>query len=457
MARELVFIVDDDRTASTLLARTLERAWGYEARTFESGEACLEALGEDPGLVILDIMLGGMSGVDTLQEIRKRDPDLPVFMLSSQSEIAVAVETMKLGASEYFTKPVDLARLEFAVRNALRMSSLADRVRQLQDTLERTVSFDNIITQSGAMQHALKLVDKARNSDITVLVEGESGTGKELIARAIHFNGKRKDRPFVVINCAAIPRDLLESELFGHEKGAFTGAVDRKIGRFEQADTGTIFLDEIGELDQSLQAKFLRVIQSRTFERVGGTQSITCDVRIISATNRDLRAMSTAGTFREDLYYRLATFPILLPPLRERPTEIPVLAEHFLTMYAGKEGRGRMRFAPGVMRVLSAHAWPGNVRELASTIERAVLLAEGDEIGMEELPMVLHGLREAAPPGVTSLAWSDPDDVIPLESIKEMAVRAALRATEGRPGEAARRLDIGRTTMYELMKKYGLE
>ncbi|MFA6233506.1 MAG: sigma-54 dependent transcriptional regulator, partial [Bacteroidota bacterium] len=377
MDTPLVYIVDDDFSLRRLLEFTL-RTWGYASQTFSNGETLLKTLKEvPPAVVLMDHMMPGMSGLETLKAVREDKPDLPVIMLSAQGKIDVAVELMRAGATDYFTKPVDLKRLQFALNNAINLNMLQDKVRQLQDTLESTVRFENIISNSGVMQNVLKLVDKSRNSDINVLIEGESGTGKELIARAIHFNGARKDRPFVVINCAAIPRELLESELFGHERGSFTGAVDRKIGKFEAAHTGTIFLDEIGELDMTLQAKLLRVIQTKQFERIGALDTFTSDARIISATNRDLLSMAEQREFREDLYYRLCTFPIKLPPLRERPSEITLLAEHFLNQFSAREKKPGMTMHPDTIALLQRYNWPGNVRELQSIVERAVLLADG--------------------------------------------------------------------------------
>ena len=453
MDNALVSIVDDDHSLRRLLEFTLQ-SWGYASQTFSNGESLLKALDDRPGdVVLMDHMMPGLSGLETLKAIRERYPDLPVIMLSAQGKIDVAVELMRAGATDYFTKPVDLKRLQFALNNAINLHQLKDRVRQLQDTLESSVRFDNIVSSSGAMQHVLKLVDKARNSDINVLIEGESGTGKELIARAIHFNGPRKERPFVVINCAAIPRELLESELFGHERGSFTGAVDRKIGKFEAAHTGTIFLDEIGELDMTLQAKLLRVIQTKQFERIGGLETIGSDARIISATNRDLLAMAEQRQFREDLYYRLCTFPIKVPPLRDRPTEVSLLAEHFLKQFSAREQRPGMTMHPDAITMLQRYTWPGNVRELQSIIERSVLLADGDVIRPDDLPQALR-LPGAGGTGVSGELFATREDVLPLERIKEMAIRRVLKLYDGNMSETARVLGIGRTTLYDLLKKY---
>ncbi len=464
MAAPLVFIVDDDATARRLLEHAIGSVWGWRTAVFQSGEECLLHLDEGPDLIVLDILMGGISGVETLARVRERFPELPVIILSSQNRIEVAIETMKLGAHDYFTKPVDLKRLEFSVRNALELSGLRHQVRALRESLDETTHFANILSHSGVMKDVLRLVDKARMSDITVLIEGESGTGKEMIARAMHFHGRRKDGPFVVVNCAAIPKDLLESELFGHEKGSFTGAVALKPGKFEQAHGGTLFLDEIGELELPLQAKMLRAIQQRQFERIGGTETITVDVRIVSATNRSLLAMAQRGEFREDLYYRLATFPVKLPPLRERRGDIALLADHFLREAERKEGKEGMVFSPTTFQRILSYAWPGNVRELQSAVERAVLLADGNTVHERDLPAAIHATPLSPfDPGIASdlrnpaVPQHTADTIVPMEVVKEQAIRAALHVTGGALAEAARRLGIGRTTLYELTRKYRID
>ena len=452
----LIFIVDDDPLIRNLLDHTIRSRWGYRTRLFSGKNEQLWKPDEIPELIILDIMLGDSNGMDVLKKIKDHQPDIPVLMLSSQTDVAVAIETMRLGAMDYFTKPVDVQRLEFSIKNALGLSQLKSHVRQLQESLESSVSFDNIITQSGAMNDVLRLVSKARNSLITVLIEGESGTGKELIARAIHFNGNRKDQPFVVMNCAAIPRDLLESELFGHERGSFTGAVQQKIGKFEMAHNGTLFLDEIGELDIGLQAKLLRIIQEKRFERVGGTDVIECDVRIVSATNRNLRIAVNEKVFREDLYYRLSEFPISLPPLRNRPGDIRLLAEYFLKKFSEKESKGTLRFSPAALKTLEQHRWPGNVRELQATIQRAVLLSESDTVSEFFPPLLGTASGLQSEENAKVVCFASKEEIIPMEAIREAAIREALRITDNNISEASQALEIGRTTMYDLMKKFGI-
>jgi len=455
MNDKLVYVVDDEENVRRLLEYWLKTKWGYRLRLFSRGEQCLEALDEAPDLIILDIMLPGISGLDTLKKIKELCPSMPVIMLSAQGRIEVAVEAIKLGAIDYFPKSIDFPKLEIAVRNAMQMHDLAREVVRLRETVRQTGSFANIVTNDGGMQEVLRLVHKAKDSDISVLIQGESGTGKELIARAIHFNGRRQQGPFVAVNCAAIPRELLESEMFGHERGAFTGAHQRKIGKFEQADGGTIFLDEIGELDMNLQAKLLRAIQTRQFERVGGTELVTVDVRIVSATHKDLLHASHEKEFREDLYYRLAAFPIMLPPLRDRRGDIMLLAEHFLTRFSREQAKKVNAFSRKALKMLYDYPWPGNIRELESAIERAVLLADGEAITERDLPLAVQAFAAGDDVAVPVPAlFERQDTIIPLESLKEQAVKHALKVTEGNVLEAARKLQISRSTIYEMMKKF---
>jgi DNA-binding NtrC family response regulator len=450
----LIYIVDDEETISKLLEHWVTKKWGYEARTFTTGEECLENLNTIPDAIILDIMLPGIGGVETLKSIKSRYPDVPVIMLSAQGKVDVAIETIKLGATDYFSKPVDFTKLEVGVKNAIQTHDLSREVSRLREAVGKPVHFDSIISDNGAMQEVFKLVQKVKDNDICVLVLGESGTGKELIAQAIHYNGNRKDKPFVVVNCASIPHDLLESELFGHEKGSFTGAHQRRIGKFEQAIGGTLFLDEIGELDLSLQAKLLRVIQTKQFERVGGNDTLTTDVRLVSATNRDLVKAVAQKQFREDLYFRLATFPIILPPLRDRRSDILLLAEHFLKKFSVEVSKQGIGFSKKALKLLYEYAWPGNVRELENAIQRAILMADGPTITEKDLPLavVTFGSREEST--VSSPLSLGVEHIRPLEKVKEEIIRLALKSTEGNIVEAARRLKIGRATMYRLMKKY---
>ena len=453
---KLIFIVDDEQAISKLLSYWVKDKWKYDIEVFDNGEDMLRRLQARPDLILLDIMLPGLDGIETLKGVKQYDENIPVIMLSAQGSIEVAVDALKFGAFDYFPKPIDMQRLEPSIKNAIKGYDLTKEVEYLKENVKKEYSFDNIISADGKMQDVFKLVSKVLNNEITVLIYGESGTGKELIARAIHYNGRRKEKPFVVVNCASIPRELLESELFGHEKGSFTGAHQRKLGKFEIANEGTIFLDEVGELEMMLQAKLLRVIQERTFERVGGIETIKTDVRIISATNRDLKQAVDQKEFREDLYYRLNSFPILIPPLRYRKQDILVLAHHFLGLMSKKLGKDIKGFTKKANKLIYEYSWPGNIREMENTIERSIIISESNMIDAEDLP--LH-IREAEGKGnyeFNGSLFSD-DNVLPFEKLKEESIRHALRITNGNIVEAARKLQLGRATIYRLMEKYNIE
>ena len=454
---KLVFIVDDEESILKLLSHWIKNQWNYKIKSFNRGMNLLNSISEDPDLILLDIMLPDINGNEILQKIKQMNKNLPVIMLSAQGSIEVALESIRLGAFDYFPKPIDKNRLEPAIRNAIKNYDLEREVVKLRDNLKSEYSFENIISADSKMQEVFKMVGKVLDNDITVLIHGESGTGKELVARAIHYNGIRKDYPFVVVNCASIPRELLESELFGHEKGAFTGAHQRKIGKFELAKGGTIFLDEIGEMEMSLQAKILRVIQQKEFERVGGIEIIPTDIRIISATNRDLRDAVEKKQFREDLYYRLNSFPINILPLRDRRGDIVILIDHFIKHFNKKLNKKIKGVSKSVMKLLYDYDWPGNVRELENTVERCMILSEGENMSVDVLPQQIKSAD-----GVTSITLSGPlftEDlpVIPFEKLKEEAIKHALRVTDGNIVEASKKLRVGRATLYRLMEKYGIE
>ncbi|HSR17337.1 MAG TPA: sigma-54 dependent transcriptional regulator, partial [Ignavibacteriaceae bacterium] len=437
----LVFIVDDEQAISKLLSYWIKDKWKYDVEIFANGEDVLKKLHLKPDIILLDIMLPGLDGLETLKRIKQLDQDLPVIMLSAQGSIEVAVESLRLGAFDYFAKPIDLQKLEPALRNAIKNYDLLKEVQNLKDEIKKEYSFDNIISADGKMQEVFKLVTKVLNNDITVLIYGESGTGKELIARAIHYNGRRKDKPFVVVNCASIPRELLESELFGHEKGSFTGAHQRKLGKFEIANGGTIFLDEVGELEMLLQAKLLRVIQEKEFERVGGIELIKTDVRIISATNRDLKQAVELKQFREDLFYRLNSFPIFIPPLRHRKGDILVLAQHFLESFNKKLNKNIKGFSKRGLKLIYEYPWPGNIREMENTIERCMIISDREIIDMEELPAHLRETDTMINIDYAGPLFSD-DTIIPFEKLKEEAIRHALNVTKGNIVEAAKKLQL---------------
>jgi DNA-binding NtrC family response regulator len=452
----LIYIVDDEQSISKLLSFWVKDKWGYSVDVFSNSESMLKKVNSKPDLILLDIMLPGLDGIETLKRIKQTDENLPVIMLSAQGSIEVAVESLRYGAYDYFSKPIDQQKLELAIKNAIKNYDLQKELQNLKENVRREYSFDNIITADGKMQDVFKLVSKVLNNNISVLIYGESGTGKELIARAIHYNGQRKDKPFVVVNCASIPRELLESELFGHEKGSFTGAHQRKLGKFELAKDGTIFLDEVGELEMLLQAKLLRVIQNKEFERVGGVELIKTNVRIISATNRDLKTAVEEKQFREDLYYRLNSFPIFIPPLRQRRSDILVLAEHFVEEFNRKLGKNMKGFTKKALKLIYEYDWPGNIREMENTIERCLIISEKDIIDLEELPQHIRAADKSGFFDQPGTIFTD-DNIIPFEKIKEEAIRHALRATKGNIVEAAKRLQLGRATIYRLMEKYSIE
>ncbi len=447
-----ILAVDDDRSICTLVKSILNLEKTYEVTTVISGEACLKYTREQiPDLVLMDIQMPGIDGIETLKRVKEYDSRIPVVMMSAHGTIERAVRSMKLGAYDFITKPIERDRLLITVKNALMTNSLKREVDELKNELKQKYTFKNIIGQSGIMQEVFKSVEKVVDSNVTVLIHGESGTGKELIARAIHYHSKtRSNKPFVAVNCTALPESLLESELFGHERGAFTGAVGRRVGKFEQANNGTIFLDEVGLMSPATQAKVLRVLQEREFERVGGTELIKVDVRVISATNRDLEEAMKKGEFREDLYYRISVFPIKLPPLRERKEDIPLLAAHFLKKYNEQENKQIEGISPEALELLMAYNWPGNVRELENAIERAVVLATVDEIGAKELPQAVRSLGEK------KLYESDNTLSGWIEKLEEEALRQALLENEGNISKTAKKLGIGRATIYRKAKKYGL-
>ena len=458
MGAARIYIVDDEPSIAKLLQLWVGQRWGYSVEVFNDGKSFLDRFKEPPDLVLLDLMLPDISGIDILKEIKQRNPEVPVIILSAQESIEVALNTLKLGAADYFSKPIDFPKLEFAIINSLKLTSLSREVKKLQESIESRLHFDNIVSQSGEMQDVFKLLNKVTQIDICVLILGESGTGKELIARAIHYNSNRRSGPFVVVNCASIPHDLLESELFGHEKGAFTGAIQRRIGKFEQANGGTIFLDEIGELDQSLQSKILRVIQEKQFDRVGGNETLTTDARLIFATHRNLWEEVKQKVFREDLYYRISTFPIMLPPLRQRKSDILLLADHFLKKLGEELGKPNIQLSRKALDLIYNYPWPGNVRELENVIQRGLVLTDGQTFTERELPTFIQSYVSAETDVKQNFIFQEgQDSIIPFETTKENAVRQALKITNGNIAEAAQKLKIGRATLYRLVEKYKIK
>lgn len=453
MTRKRILVVDDDESLRRVTQMQLEEI-GYEVKAAPGGEEALALLDEwDAALVLTDLRMPGLSGMELLKRIRNEHPETAVVLMTAFGTISSAVEAIKAGAYDYITKPVDFEELALLVSRALERQELLDEVRTLRSALDEKYGFQSIIGRSPALLRVLNLASRAAQTDSTVLIRGETGTGKELLAHAIHQNSRRRDKPFVTVNCGAIPRELIESELFGHVKGSFTGALANKQGKAEAADGGTLFLDEIGDLPSEMQVKILRLIQHGEIEKVGAVRSGEVDVRIIAATNRDLLAMIEDGAFREDLYYRLAVIPLELPPLREREGDIPELVQHLFAKAREKHGRPQLRLPPALLPQFSVHRWPGNIRELSNVIERLVVLSDGNEITMDDLP---EELRRERPP-TEMLQLTLPPEGISLEGVEKELIERALKMFDWNQTRAARYLDISRRTLIYRMEKFGLK
>ena len=448
-----VLVVDDDESLRRVVEYNLGEE-GYRVLTAQDGAAGLRGFQETSvDLVLTDVRMPDMDGLELLTRVKTMQPELPVIVLTAHGTINSAVEAMKLGAFDYLTKPFNREQLKAAVRKALEVAALTTENRQLRQVVAERFSFASMIAGSRAMRAVTDTASRVAQGDTTVLLEGESGTGKELLAKAIHFHSPRKRGPFVTINCGAIPEHLLESELFGHRRGSFTGAVGDKKGKFEAADRGTIFLDEIGELPPLLQVKILRVLQEREIDKVGETRSIKVDVRVIAATNRDLEKMIADSTFRDDLYYRLAVVSIRVPPLRERTDDIPFLVDHFLSKHADHLGRPRPAVDKPVYSAFNLYSWPGNIRELENVIERALVLDKDGVLGLDDLPDRLR-VREQR---VANLRMELPDEGISLEDVERELLLAALEKHNWNQTRAAAFLNITRSTLLYRMQKFGLE
>jgi two-component system, NtrC family, response regulator AtoC len=446
-----ILIVDDEPSLRKVLAAHLRR-FGHESESAEDGAIAIRRLQEEPfHLVVTDLRMPNVDGMELLRWIHQHQPGLPVILITAHGTVETAVEAIKAGAFDYVTKPFDRDELRGVITKALATEQRNNR--RVASAPDSTIH--GIVGSTPAMRDLLKLVEKVAPSPTTVLVTGESGTGKELVARALHTKSERAQGPFIQINCGAIPESLFEAELFGYERGAFTGAVASKKGRFELASGGTLFLDEVGELPRDMQVKLLRALQERQVDRVGGVEPIPVDVRVVAATNVDLKKASEDGRFRSDLYYRLAVFPIELPPLRERSEDIPLLVEHFLARFGARLGKSVLRVAPEAMAQLLEYAWPGNIRELENLMERAVLLAEGDTIGPSDLP----GLRGAAiAPSGQELDELDLKEYVRVHTarLERARIQRVLEAEDGNVTRAARRLGISRKSLQTKMKEYGL-
>ena len=444
-----VLVVDDEKNIREGLAKLLEME-GYHAFPAADGREALEVLGRgDTDLVVTDLKMPGLPGEELLRQVQAAAPGLPVIILTGHGTIESAVAAMKQGAYDYLTKPVDMGRLVLLAGRALAEWEVKRQYREALAELQKRNQFSNIIGKSEAMKKIFEVVQLVASSKASVLITGESGSGKEMIADAIHYNSERRDKPLIKVHCAALSETLLESELFGHERGAFTGAVARKRGRFELAHRGTIFLDEIGEVSQNVQIKLLRVLQDKSFERVGGEETIEADVRVIAATNRDLKEAIRQGDFREDVYYRLNVVNIHLPPLRERPEDIPLLLSAFLKEFAQSSGKRIDGIDAKARTVLYGYAWPGNVRELRNCIESAVVMCRSSQIAVEDLPPHIH---TDADKNTIKLAPS-----LSLQEAEREIIRSTLLANNGNKTRTAEVLGIGRKTLHRKIQEYGLE
>jgi two-component system response regulator AtoC len=468
-----VLIIDDEPGLAGLLEASLEIE-GYLVSLAHTGTAGLAAAeaGFD-GVVLLDLRLPDLPGLDVLQALLVANPSNRIVIMTAHGSIDAAIEATRRGAYDFLTKSDDLpGRVRVSVKNAFRDREMSGRVSQLEEAASARDGFRNLVARSSEMTRVFQTLRHAIDSRVTVLIQGESGTGKELVARALHTEGQRAKGPFVALNCAGIPDTLLESELFGHERGAFTGAVAAKKGKFELADGGTIFLDEIGEMSLHLQSKILRVLETREVDRLGGSKPVKVDVRIVSATHRDLEEMVAQGEFREDLYYRLAVFPIRLPPLRERHGDVPLLVDHFLRRSAKEEGKDLVGVDPEVMNCLEAHTYPGNVRELENIISRAVVVSSGTRLALADLPRQvleatrLHGLGGAPGPSgepatdvslerAFELLFRRADELPDHETVENALIRRALSLLDGDVSAAAEALGFSRPTLYRRLKQLG--
>jgi two-component system response regulator HydG len=452
-----VLVVDDDDAHRTML-RTLIGGWGYSVSEADDGSTAInEVQARSYDLVLMDVRMVKVSGLEALDKIKAHNPAIPVIIMTAYSSVETAVEALKQGAHDYLTKPLDFDKLKITIERAMEHTRLKEENRLLKETLGRQFDRQNIIGQSPAITRLLETVAQVAPSEATVLISGESGTGKELIAGAIHFNSHRKDGPFIKINCAAITETLLESELFGHEKGAFTGADRRKEGRFFQAHGGSLFLDEVSEMSLTMQVKLLRVLQEREFTRVGGEHTIQVDVRVIAATNKNLMELIGKAAFREDLYYRLNVVGIEIPTLRQRKEDVPLLAQHFQKIFSAKNRKEIKGFTPRAMDYLIKYDWPGNVRELMNAIERAVVLTRSNYLNEDDFPFIQNTLSNEAQIFHQTIQIGLGDNVsVSLEDVERTTILKTLEAAEGNKSETARRLGITRKTLHKKLKAYGV-
>ena len=451
---EKVLIIDDEAGMCSLITTVLSDE-GYAVAAMQKPQEAVAAVKRGSfDLVITDLRMPKMNGIELLQAIKQAAPTVPVILITAYSTVDSAVQAMKLGAADYVAKPFKNAELLAAVENVLEKSRLRAENLRLRRELDEKYSFSSIIGQSAAMREVFQLISRVAKSEVTAIIEGESGTGKELVARAVHFNGARRDRPFMAIHCGGLPEDMLESELFGHVKGAFTDAIKDRRGLLESADGGTVFLDEVGDMPTALQVKLLRFLQEREIRRLGSDETFPVDVHVLAATNKSLLTEAKAGRFRSDLYYRLAVVPILLPPLRARPEDIPLLARHFIAKHAPGGGEG-VAVSTGAMQALGAYGWPGNVRELENAVQHALAFLGGAaQISREMLPAQVLG-GKAAPAAAADRAFRDAKREA-VDAFEKAYLEDLLRRADGNVTRAAQAADMDRKNLQDLLKKYGL-
>lgn len=494
-----LLIVDDDPTQRRILEETIKRL-GFGTKTAGSGEQALQILEgperADISLVLLDLVMTGLDGMGVLEKVADKPGTPPIIVQTAHGSIDAAINAMRAGAVDFVVKPVSPERLEVSIKSALKIEALAGEITRIKKKVEGTLTFADLVVRGEGMERVVSLGKRAAASNIPVLIEGESGVGKELIARAVQGESERAGKPFVVVNCGAIPENLVESTLFGHEKGSFTGATDKRIGKFQEADGGTLFLDEIGELPLDAQVKLLRALQQGEIDPVGSKKPVNVNFRLISATNRNMIEMVREGKFREDLYYRMNVFPIWVPPLRERLGDVAELAQHFLARFAAEEGKRINGISDDALRLIKSYPWPGNVRQLENAVFRAVVLADGSELTVADFPQIAAhvtgfdtAVPAAPPPAPRAGSFKGPavlgaediipqtmeirsngsnsalgipvvteaGDIRPLDEIEADMIRLALGRYRGHMTEVAKRLKIGRSTLYRKMQEYGLE
>jgi DNA-binding NtrC family response regulator len=479
---QTILVVDDDPVQRRLLETAITRS-GMTVVTAPGGQPALDLIngprGDQISLMLLDLVMPDMGGLDVLARLRSTNSDLPVIVLTARGGIDSAVEAMRAGANDFLVKPASPERIAVSIRNQLKIGTLSGEVRQLKKKTDNRLTFEDLIAEAPEMKQVFRLGSRAAQSDIPILIEGESGAGKELVARAIQGTSSRSGKPFVTVNCGAIPENLIESILFGHEKGSFTGASDKHLGKFQEADGGTLFLDEIGELRLDMQVKLLRALQEGEVDPVGSKRPVKVDVRIISATNRDLGQMAREGSFREDLYYRLNVFPILVPALRDRSADIAPLARHFIARFAAEENKPVAGLTREAAQMIERFSWPGNVRQLENTIFRGVVLCDGSMLDVCDFPQIAAamgveaGARSAADVPMPASAAVSPSiptgspyalsvtdssgQIRKFEELESEIIRMAISRYDGHMSEVARRLGIGRSTLYRKLKEFGLE